>query len=96
MKVYVRQRAKQGQPYLILYKLGGSVMVSPSAFTFGTALNRFADEVALAVPDVTYVLVVPSAVSLGFELGGFLSEALLLQGFHGFAWHFCLWRVWVY
>jgi len=40
------------------------------------------DEVALAVPDITYVLVVPSIVWPVVGSGGFLGEALLLRGFH--------------
>ena len=48
------------------------------------------DEVALAVPNITYVLVVPWVVWSRVGSSGFLGETFLLWGFHGlggiFAW----------
>ena len=54
-----------------------------SDLCFGTFLIRFMDDIALAVPDITCVLAVPSFVCSRVGSGGFLGEALLLRGFHG-------------
>ena len=55
----------------------------PGAFCPGTVLADFTDEVALAVPDITYVLAVPSTSWPGVGSGGFLGEGFLLRGFCG-------------
>ena len=55
----------------------------PSALGFGTTLTGFADEIVLAVPSVTFVLVV---LMFGLSMmgsGGFLGGAFLLRGFGG-------------
>ena len=55
----------------------------PSALGFGTTLTRLADEIVLAIPNVTFVLVVPSFGLLRVGSGGFLGGAFLLRGFGG-------------
>jgi hypothetical protein len=49
-----------------------------SAFAFRTAIEGFTDEIVLAVPLITCVLVVPSMQAYGFESGGLPYKALLL------------------
>ena len=50
----------------------------PSALGFGTVLIGLADEIVLAVPSITFVLVVPSFVLWRVGSGGFLGGAFLL------------------
>ena len=67
--------------------LGGmlhfSLRYPPSALRFGTALTRFTDEIVPVVPNITFVLVVPSFVWSRVGSGGFLGEAFLLRKFGG-------------
>ena len=54
-----------------------------SALGFGTTLVGLADEIVLAIPSVTFVLVVPLFGLSMVGSGGFLGEAFLLRGFGG-------------
>ena len=54
-----------------------------SALGFGTALTGLTDEIVLAIPNVTFVLVVPSFGLSRVGSGVFLGGAFLLRGFGG-------------
>ena len=55
----------------------------PSALGFGTMLVGLIDEIVLAVPSITFVLVVPSFGLSRVGSGGFLGGAFLLLEFGG-------------
>ena len=82
-----------GTPFALGLKIGGEVALGgmlhcflrypSSALGFGTTLTRLADEIVLAIPNVTFVLVVPSFELSRVGSGGFLGGAFLLRGFGG-------------
>ena len=51
-----------------------------SALHFGTALTRFTDEIFLAIPNIMFVLVVPSFVCSRVGSGGFRARLLYYEG----------------
>jgi len=76
-----------GTPFALGLKIGGEgalggmlcvfLWYPPSALGFGTALVRLMDEIVLAIPSITFVLVVPSLGLLWVGSGGFFGGAFL-------------------
>ena len=82
-----------GDPFALGLEIGGKgalvgmlcffLRYPLSALGFGTTLVGLADEIVLAIPSVTLVLVVPLFGLSRVGFGGFLGGAFLLRGFGG-------------
>ena len=82
-----------GNPFALRLEIGGKGALEGMlhfflrypliALGFGTALTGLVDEIVLAIPSITFVLVVPSFGLSRVGSGGFLGGAFLLRGFEG-------------